>query len=318
MPHWPRCWNLNGQPSSLFGFAAGLKHLDLRRHTPRRRGVQLGLGIEQLHLARPAVLHQHDHGVGGRGEMARPGPQIAAARRSTCRRPANLRPSRKPRAKRAQAQARGLRAARGATWSAEWGRPCDSHVPDAVQGTYKKFVGAQQHVAQVRQALLAAVVVGLAVPRVCGHVLVEQLTAPGHFAPEGPRAKRDAKCQLESGVPIAPTSCEPDRRSVCACSARTVVQHRQRLQHDGRLLALADNWSTSPADRTRSTSKGDSCAPSTYKLRRDGRRRAGLLSWITTVPSGRTLDHSGGPPSDGSSCRRPPESRRGRSRPRAA
>ena len=41
---------------------------------------QLGLRVEELHLAWPAVLHQLDHRLGGSGEMARSRSKIGVRR----------------------------------------------------------------------------------------------------------------------------------------------------------------------------------------------------------------------------------------------
>ena len=70
MPHCPYFLNSNGDASSMFWL------LGWWISTPsgwRLAGAlgELGLGIEQIHLARSAVLHKLDHGFGLGREMSR-------------------------------------------------------------------------------------------------------------------------------------------------------------------------------------------------------------------------------------------------------
>ena len=66
MPARPCLVNLNGEPSTLplllvevrFQLAGGIRLAVVF--------VELGLGIEEVHLARPAVLEQADHALGPR------------------------------------------------------------------------------------------------------------------------------------------------------------------------------------------------------------------------------------------------------------
>ena len=71
MPTRPRCANLNGDAEQLARLACG-SGLPARRDSGC--AVLLGefrLGVEQVHLARPAVLEQADDGLGLRGVVRR-------------------------------------------------------------------------------------------------------------------------------------------------------------------------------------------------------------------------------------------------------
>jgi hypothetical protein len=62
--------------------AAGLEALDVSGVLLAVALLQLRFGVEEVDLARPADLHQQDHGLGPAGEVAGPRPQVAAAGKS--------------------------------------------------------------------------------------------------------------------------------------------------------------------------------------------------------------------------------------------
>ena len=69
----------------LLAFASRLQRLDILGVFLAVALLELGLGVEQVDVAGPAHLHQHDHRSGPRGEMARRG---GSSRRAASRRPA--------------------------------------------------------------------------------------------------------------------------------------------------------------------------------------------------------------------------------------
>ena len=77
IPASPALRNVNGLPISSFDSLPGWKVSTLNEYDLAAAFLQLGLRIEQIHLARSAVLHELDHAfrarrkVAGRGLQAR-------------------------------------------------------------------------------------------------------------------------------------------------------------------------------------------------------------------------------------------------------
>ena len=86
MPHCPYLWNSNGDGEQDI-LIAGLMDLDAVGMRLARALRQLGLGIEQIHLARAAVLHKLDYGFRFGGKMSFAGGEVAIDRNVRRKRP---------------------------------------------------------------------------------------------------------------------------------------------------------------------------------------------------------------------------------------
>ena len=115
--------------------------------------LQLGLGVEQVHLAGPAVLHQHDDGFGPGAKCAGCALQIEVGRRTADSAASNPRRAGCRPAPCAETQARGVR-----KHLAAGDRPRRSGMTQCFSwhGSLRdiqKLVGVEQHLAQMRQRL---------------------------------------------------------------------------------------------------------------------------------------------------------------------
>ena len=78
MPHWPVVAELERAAHQLLAFTAGLEGLEVVGLYLAVASAQLGLGVEEIDLARAANLHQQDDRAGTRRKVAGTGTKVHA------------------------------------------------------------------------------------------------------------------------------------------------------------------------------------------------------------------------------------------------